>query len=180
MGFLRGHLSLRFASMMGVVAGRPSGMLVLALTMASFGLAAAQDRPSSSEIDPVVGSWQLDVQASTFQPGPPPKSEFRLYEAEHEGIKATVVTTYADGRTTTFEYITSFNDVTSAVTGSETSDAIRMRKVDPNTAEAELFLDGRVVGQTRRVISDDGEIMTITLKRTAPVAVSNVTVYRRR
>ena len=55
-----------------------------------------------------------------------------------------------------------------------------MRKVDANTAEAELFLGGRVVGHTRRVISGDGQTMTITLKRSAPVAVSNVTVYRRR
>lgn len=98
----------------------------------------AQTRPSQSrvadaainEADPVVGTWELDVTASTFDPGPPPKSELRVYEPEHEGIKATVVTTYADGRRSIFEYITSYNDVIAAVTGSDTSDAIRMRKVD--------------------------------------------------
>jgi hypothetical protein len=165
---------------MDAIARRFNGFLVFVVLTMPIGLAAAQDQPSSIEVDPVIGSWQLDVAASAFDPGPPPKSEFRLYEAEHEGIKATVVTTYADGRTTTFEYVTSFNDVTSAVTGSGTSDAVRMRKVDTNTAEADLFLGGQVVGQTRRVISTDGQTMTITLKRSAPVAVSNVTVYRRR
>jgi len=65
-------------------------------------------------------------------------------------------------------------------TGSETSDAIRMRQIDAFTAEAELSLAGRVVGQTRRVVSPDGMTMTITLRRDAPVAVNNVTVYRRR
>jgi hypothetical protein len=148
----------------------------------------AQTRPSQSrvadaainEADPVVGTWELDVTASTFDPGPPPKSELRVYEPEHEGIKATVVTTYADGRRSIFEYITSYNDVIAAVTGSDTSDAIRMRKVDAFTAEAELSLAGLNVGQTRRVISQDGQTMTIELHRTAPVVVNNVTVYRRR
>jgi hypothetical protein len=133
-----------------------------------------------TEVDPVVGTWELDIAASTFAPGPPPKSEIRLYEPEHEGIKATVATTYADGRRIIFEYITSYNDVTAAVTGSDTSDAIRMRKVDAFTAEAELSLAGRIVGGTRRVISQDGQTMTIELHRNAPVVVNNVTVYRRR
>jgi hypothetical protein len=133
-----------------------------------------------TEVDPVVGTWELDIAASTFAPGPPPKSEIRVYEPEHEGIKATVVTTYADGRRIIFEYVTSYNDVIAAVTGSDTSDAIRMRKVDAFTAEAELSLAGRIVGGTRRVISRDGQRMTIELHRDAPVVVNNVTVYRRR
>jgi hypothetical protein len=148
----------------------------------------AQTRPSQprvldaaiTEADPVVGTWELDTTASTFVPGPPPRSEIRVYEPEHEGIKATVVTIYADGRRSIFEYITSYNDVIAAVTGSDTSDAIRMRKVDAFTAEADLSLAGRNVGRTRRVISQDGQTMTIELHRTAPAVVDNVTVYRRR
>jgi hypothetical protein len=132
------------------------------------------------EQDPIVGTWELDVAASTFMPGPPLRSELRVYEPEHEGIKATVVTTYADGRRTTFEYVTSYNDVTAAVTGSQTSDAIRMRKVDAYTAEAVLLLGGSIVGQTSRVVAQDRRTMTITLRRTAPVVVNDVTVYRRR
>jgi hypothetical protein len=163
---------------------------IVALTMwcACATTADAQTRASeprvtdaaTTEADPVVGTWELDVAASTFAPGPSPKAEIRLYEPEHEGIKATVVTTYADGRRTIFEYITSYNDVIAAVTGSDTSDAIRMRKVDGFTAEAELSLAGRNVGRTRRVVSQDGQTMTIELHRSAPTVVDNVTVYRRR
>ncbi len=148
----------------------------------------AQTRPSEpsvtegaiTEADPVVGTWELDLTASTFSPGPPPRSEIRAYEPEHEGIKATVVTVYADGHRSIFEYVTSYNDVTAAVTGSDTTDAVRMRKVDAFTAEAELSFAGRNVGRTRRVIAQDGQTMTIELHRNAPVAVNNVTVYRRR
>ena len=114
----------------------------------------AQTRPSQlratdaaiTEGDPVVGTWELDITASTFAPGPPPTSELRVYEPEHEGIKATVVTIFGDGRRSIFEYV-----ITAAVTG-----------------------------RTRRVISQDGQAMTIELHRDAPVAVNNVTVYRRR
>ena len=31
--------------------------------------------PSVTDVDPVVGTWELDVAASTFVPGPPLKSE---------------------------------------------------------------------------------------------------------
>jgi hypothetical protein len=157
--------------------------VVLIAAATSFGSAPlnAQTPPLPGlEVDPIVGVWDLDVAASTFKPGPPPKSELRVYEAEHEGIKATVVTIYADGRKTVFEYVTSYNDVTSAVTGSQTSDAIRMRRVDTYTSEAVLSLAGRVVGQTRRVIARDGRTMTISLQRTEPVVVNDVIVYRRR
>ena len=144
----------------------------------------AQTRPSQDapidEADPIVGTWELDIAASRFAPGPSPISEIRRYEPEHEGIKATVATTYADGHRSIFEYVTSYNDVTAAVTGSGTTDAIRMRKVDAFTAEAELSFAGRNVGRTRRVISRDGQTMTIELHRDAPVVVNNVTVYRRR
>ena len=164
--------------------------VLVALTISHAGASPtyAQTRPPEPrvtdaaipEADPVVGTWELDITASTFAPGPPPKSEIRLYEPEHEGIKATVATTYADGRRSIFEYVTSYNDVIAAVTGSDTADTVRMRKVDAFTAEADLSLAGRNVGRTRRVISKDGQTMTIELHRSAPVVVNNVTVYRRR
>jgi hypothetical protein len=160
---------------------RTFAAVVIAGTLFQPSAVEAQNVPLPGlEVDPIVGTWDLDLAASSFKPGPPPKSELRVYEPEHEGIKATVVTVYADGRKTAFEYLTSYNDVTATVTGSETSDSVRMRKVDANTAEAVLSLGGKIVGRTRRVVSADGRTMTITLNRDFPVAVTNVTVYRRR
>src|SRR5688572_1602119 len=152
--------------------------MLLALFVATLGAQEAPP-PSTSPNDPIVGRWQLDVSKSTFNPGPPPQRELRLYEPEHEGIKATVAITDAGGRTTTFEYVSSYNDVTSVVTGSETSDAVRMRKIDDYTVEGELSQNGRVVGRTRRVVSRDGQTMTITLRREIPTRVTNDLVYRR-
>lgn len=160
------------------LAGRSVATTLLALFVATVWAQEARP-PFSSPNDPIVGRWQLDLSKSTFNPGPPPQRELRLYEPEHEGIKATVAITDASGRTTTFEYVTSYNDVTSVVTGSETSDAVRMRKIDDYTVEGELSQHGRVVGRTRRVVSRDGQTMTITLRREIPTRVTNELVYRR-
>ena len=53
----------------------------------------------------MVGTWELDIAASTFTLARRRNRRFRVYEPEHEGIKATVVTTYADGRRVAFKYM---------------------------------------------------------------------------
>ena len=77
------------------------------------------------------------------------------------------------------EYVASFNAPTAVVSGSQQTDAIRLKFVDSYTAEGELSYQGKPVGRTRRVVSKDGMTMTITLNRTAPAVVNNVFVYRR-
>jgi len=149
----------------------------------------AQQRPGTSpgEINPptvqdqdlVLGAWQLDLARSTFSPGPPPRSETRRYQEEHEGIKAEILTVNADGSRALMEYTSSFNDVVAVVTGSTQTDAVKLRKLDAYTAESELSYNSKVVGRARRVVSKDAQTLTITLDRTAPAAVHNVEVFRR-
>jgi hypothetical protein len=144
--------------------------------------ASSQDLhpPTVQEQDVVVGAWELDLSRSTFTPGPPPRAEIRTYQQEHEGIKAEILTTQADGQVNRIEYVASYNDVVAVVTGSKETDAIRLKRVDAYTAESQLSLGGKVVAQAKRVISRDGQTMTITFERTAPTVVKNVEVYRRR
>jgi len=135
--------------------------------------------PTLQDQDLVLGAWELDLSRSTFSPGPPPRSEIRSYQEEHEGIKAEILTVNADGTKTHMQYVASFNDIVAVVTGSHQTDAIRMRKVDPYTAESRLSYQGQTVGMARRVVAQDGQTLTITLERTAPAMVHNVEVYRR-
>jgi len=156
-------------------------------TLQLNGAAQQRSSPSPEDVNPptvqdqdlVLGGWQLDVSRSTFSPGPPPQSEVRSYQEEHEGIKAEILTINADGSKARMEYLASFNDVVAVVTGSQQTDAIRLRKVDPYTAESQLSYGGKIVGRARRVVAKDGQTMTITLDRTAPAVVHNVEVYRR-
>ena len=151
--------------------------------------AAAQQRPSTpvdennpptvQEQDALLGAWELDLAKSTFTPGPAPRGEIRSYQEEHEGIKAIILTTNADGSKTRMEYVASFNAPTAMVSGSQQTDAIRLKFVDSYTAEGELSFQGKPVGRTRREVAKDGQTMTITLDRTAPATVHNVFVYKR-
>ena len=127
----------------------------------------------------MLGAWELDLSRSTFSPGPPPRSEIRSYQEEHEGIKAEILTVNADGSKIHMQYVASFNDLVAVVTGSQQTDAIRMRKIDAYTAESRLSYQGQPVGVARRVVSPDAQTLTITLDRSAPAVVHNVEVYRR-
>ena len=134
--------------------------------------------PTVQEQDLILGAWELDLSRSMFSPGPPPRSEIRSYQEGHEGIKAEILTVNADGTKTHMEYTASFN-VIAAVTGSPQTDEIRMSRVDAYTAESNLSFGGKSVGMARRVVSKDGQTLTITLERTAPSVVHNVEVFKR-
>src|SRR5689334_7483021 len=90
---------------------------VAVITILHHGAAAQQARPPQDETnsptvqeqDMLLGAWELDLDRSTFSPGPPPKGEVRSYQEEHEGIKADIVTTNADGTKVRMEYLSSFN-----------------------------------------------------------------------
>ena len=79
------------------------GTLLAALGVAQ--LAAQAD-------DPVVGTWELNVGKSKFDPGPAPKSESRTYsvvgqeiQAVAKGVDAEGNPTTGSGRSTTMERI---------------------------------------------------------------------------
>ena len=55
-----------------------------------------------------------------------------------------------------------------------------LKKIDDYTAESSLSHAGMVYGTARRVISPDGNTLTITFERkTANDTVRNIAVYRR-
>src|SRR3970282_1656626 len=104
---------------------RPGAAAVLVAVALCAGVGEAQVVP---ELDAVIGTWQLDLARSTFNPGPSPKAGVRIYEPGHEGIKTTIKTQHADGKATTVEFVASYNEVIAAVTGSTTVDAIQMKR----------------------------------------------------
>ena len=114
--------------------------------------------------DPVVGTWTLNVAKSKFIPGPAPKSQTRVYEAQGEGIKVTVRTVAADGHSTTVLISANYDGKDYPVTGSSDYDAIALKRINDQTAEAALTHAGKVVATSRREVSDDRRTMTITFQ----------------
>jgi hypothetical protein len=153
-------------------------IVALALWAALAGPAAAQPQAPSTSDDPLLGTWVLDVAKSRYSPGPPPQNQMRSYEKHRLGIRATVKTVQADGRSTTVQSVYDFDNMEYPVTGSEDVDSIVMKRIDAYIAEATLTHAGREIGTLRRVIAKDGKSMTVTLQRTTPPA-NNVEVYEK-
>jgi hypothetical protein len=136
---------------------------------------------SSAQVeDLVLGVWVLNVAKSTYSSGPPPRSQTRTYEAHDKGVKASIVTVYADGQSTSTEYVAAYDSIEYPLTGSPNSDGIALKKIDAFTAEVTVMHGGKPVGTARRVISADGKTMTITYQgQWAGKPAENVMVYER-
>ena len=156
------------------------GRLVLGISTLLITVASLHAQSSSKADDDIqIGVWQVDLAKSRYYPGPPPKSETRTFTRDKDGIKGTVVRRLADGRQELIEYRADF-DKEYLVSGTEAYDAVKFRRIDPYTADAVLSHAGRVFGVARRVISRDGQTMTITFKQEEPgQGVSNVVVYQK-
>jgi hypothetical protein len=143
------------------------------------GLAVGALSAIASEEDLVLGVWVLNVEKSSYSPGPPPKSQSRSYEKVEDGIKATIVTVDAKGQTVTSRYTAKYDSLEYPLTGSATVDAIALKRVNATTAEATLTHARKLIGTARRVISEDSKTMTITFRGTDENgrAVANVSVY---
>jgi hypothetical protein len=154
--------------------------LLLAATASFFGSEGRlRGQSVTAEQDLLIGSWQLDLVKSRYIPGPPPRSELRIYVRDKEGMKGTIRRRRDDGREEVIEYRADF-DREYPVMGTPAYDTIRLKRIDARTAEAVLSHAGRVFGTARRAISEDGRTLTITFRQeNQGVLESNVAVYRR-
>jgi hypothetical protein len=132
--------------------------------------------------DPVLGTWKLNLEKSSYNPGPAPKSQTRIYEAHPEGIRVTIKTTMPDGRSTSVQHPLNYDGKEHPITGSSQSDAIVLQKIDDYTSEAVLKHASKVLGRNRRVVSNDGKTMTISYEGTDNRGrqVKNIGVYEKR
>lgn len=143
--------------------------------------ALARQTPETSDEDLVLGTWILNLEKSSYDPGPPPRSQSRTYETAPEGIKATITTVDAKGQAVTARYTAKYDSLEYPLTGSTTIDAIALKRINAYTSEATLTHARKIIGNARRVISEDGKTMTITFRGTDEDgrAVTNVSVYEK-
>ena len=142
-------------------------------------VSAVQFRETAEAPPQLIGTWRLNVARSKYSPGPPMRSEMRVYTRSAEGVKGVVSRVYADGRAERFEYMANFGkDI--MVTGIPEYDSVTLRKVDDLTSDAVLSHAGNVYGVARRAIAADGRTMTITFDRKSQdMRVHNVAFYEK-
>jgi hypothetical protein len=150
----------------------------IAAAIVVLGIAVSIGAPPA---DPVVGTWKLNLDKSTYSPGPPPKSETRTYEGNTETNTVSWTGINAAGTPVSGHNTYGFDGKYYPITGSADFDSISLKRVDRFTVDTRLKKDGKVVGTTHRVVSQDGKVMTLTSKVTKANSVVEawVRVYDR-
>ena len=120
------------------------------------------NRVDEDESSTLVGTWVLNLDKSTFTPGPPPSSAQRVYQRTPTGIRYTATVAGADGTTTTEEWSGSEDGRDYPVTGSPDVDALSV-KINGKQAQYVAKRGGRITMGGNRSISSNGKTMTITM-----------------
>jgi len=136
--------------------------MAAAIALFTVGLAA----PAFAQ-DAHIGTWKEDIAKSTFSPaptGPAPKSITRVYEAYGDGLKATLTTVMADGKSNISSWSAHFDAKDYPFVGTPAVDTIALKRIDASTFTSELKKAGKVVQRVSNVVSPDGKTLTATQK----------------
>ena len=132
--------------------------------------------------DPVLGTWELNVTKSTFNPGPAPKSETRTYVVSGQEIKGTATGVDSQGKAVAIEWTLVDDGKDRPVTGNPDMDMLSIKRIDSHTVESTHKRAGKVVATAKRTVSKDGKTLTISTKGTNAKgqAINNVQVFEKR
>ena len=126
--------------------------------------------------NPFVGTWKLNLESSKYNPGPPPQSQTRTWDAAGmvmvNGVGAT-------GKPFSYGYSIKGDGKDTPTTGAipNKADMISTKKIDANTYEATFTKGGKQVETTTFTVSNGGKTLTIDAKGTPDAGfVENVQV----
>ena len=151
-------------------------VLTAALAAALPQLAAAQS------YEPWLGTWILNVDKSTYSPGPPPykRATFRI-ERRQDGVRVTYEMVRPRGGVIHMEWDGRFDGREYPVQGLEEHVTYAYTRIDDRTYDIVARMDGRVAASSRTAVSADGRtITTITVGRDAQGRdATTTTVYEK-
>lgn len=115
----------------------------------------------AADADPIVGTWKLDVQKSTFGGIPAVTSQVRTYSRSGQDLTLKMKTVSAAGKETTTQTTYKLDGKDHPSMGNPDFDSLAGTQIDPNTAEFTLKRGGKDVGKIRRAVSKDGKTLMI-------------------
>jgi hypothetical protein len=116
-----------------------------------------------AQADKQLGTWTLNLAKSSYNPGPPPKSETRVYEPfGAKGVTAKFDRVDGEGHKIAIGYSANYDSKDYKYLGSLDADTIVLKRIDPYTVEATLKKNGIVVQTSTAVVSKDGKTRTVT------------------
>jgi hypothetical protein len=113
--------------------------------------------------DPFIGTWTMDVVASRYSLSEKPLNMVIVMSESPDGVKYQSVAVQPDGRTVNTEYVADYlGHLAMPVGNAGLMAPVSTRKVDSRTVEAAYIRGFRPVAVSRRVVSRNGLVMTIT------------------
>ncbi len=148
----------------------------LLMIVCSFSVSVSAQRPASEAS--LIGTWKLNMEKSTYNPGPPPpkgSAAFRQYakgdggsivaitiNIDTEGLPSLGAISAAnyDGQEYDQHTVATLATSLAAHIGPQITRTISYKLIDPYTVEIVQKQDGHVVSMSTRTVSRDGKTMT--------------------
>jgi hypothetical protein len=149
--------------------------VVLGLSLAACGSGGGSN-------DPMVGSWALNTQKSTYVPAPGPKAQAVVISGTDRARKLVVDVTPDIGPAMHWEVSGAANQELPVTGVNPNADTYSFKRINRTTIEAQYKKGGRPTITQTAVVSADGNTLTVTGKgvNVAGQAVNTVAVYDRR
>lgn len=152
----------------------------MTMTLATTTMAPVAGAAAAEEPDPFVGVWEFDPRISTYQSKDLPRTMVIVMQATPQGLHYRSDTTLSDHRSSSAEYTAEYDGPPALVTGDAGLMApVILKRRDRYTVDAVYVRGLQAIASSRRVISADGAVMTITTtsKTTQGADVVNVGIY---
>jgi len=113
-----------------------------------------------AQSNPFVGTWKLNLASSKYNPGPPPQSQTRTWDASGMVMVNGVG---ASGKPFSYGYSIKGDGKDYPTMGAipNKADMISTKKIDANTYEAKFTKGGKQVETTTFTVSNGGKTLTI-------------------
>jgi hypothetical protein len=141
---------------------RKQYLAVVASTAALVLMTAGSSHAQSK--DPWIGVWKVNLEKSTYDPGPKPTAPAEVkIEPAPNGMKTTIDGVNPQGQKTHTETVAAFDGKDYPVKGGPNPDATStLKRIDDRTFENQGKVGGKTTVTTRIVISADGKTLTAT------------------
>ena len=111
----------------------------------------------------VSGKWKVNLEKSSYDPGPPPVSETYTFDAAPGEEISTRVWIGRDGRHMTDRTVMKFDGKCYPFREHRHADEICTREISDHVVVSTFKRKGEVVLTSTRVVSDDGKVITLIL-----------------
>ena len=127
-----------------------------------FGMAIGSSSEGFAQNDPFVGTWQINLGKSKYNPGPPPMSQTVTIQADGQNHKLTLTATDAAGKPTNSTIMRAYDGIPHPAPGNPGYDAEAATRVDAHTVIVSRSKGGKLVETDTMSVSADGKTRTFT------------------